>query len=394
MTTSLFAGIIILCGIFAVGEVLSKFTKYKIPTLVIAMFAFIIFGGQFGIIPEDTVAVTGFCDITYSWGLPFVIASFGTSITLKGLKSEGRTVAIALCTVALIVGLGALAGCTIINMTSAIFGAVEVAGGGQAAMVFIKFAQEHDNARLVALVLCVMNMQIILGYPVCNYGIRRSMQLRIKNGLIPELPTNTTQDGQEKKPLIHVPDFLRNNFFYVMFVLGIICLVSGKIGDLVGLSPYIFYIIFGFVFAELGLLEHNCLAKVGCMSVLMDILYLSLMADFVTMKLGDVGIIAVEFFVVMIAGLIGCILTGILMGKLFKLDFYEVLGLSIACMVGYPVTLNIATEALTAVRQECEISDDTAARLKAYYDPKIVISGVVSISLVTGILAGIIISFI
>lgn len=42
MTTSLFVGIIILCGIFAVGEVLSKFTKYKIPTLVIAMFAFII----------------------------------------------------------------------------------------------------------------------------------------------------------------------------------------------------------------------------------------------------------------------------------------------------------------------------------------------------------------
>lgn len=393
MTTSLFVGIIILCGIFAVGEVLSKFTKYKIPTLVIAMFAFIIFGGQFGLIPEDTVAVTGFCDITYSWGLPFLIAGFGTSITLKGLKSEGRTCAIAICTVVFIVGLGALTGCTIINMTSALFGTVEVAGGGQAAMIFIKWAQEQDNARLVALVLCVMNMQIILGYPLCNYGIRKSMTLRIKNGKIPELPVAVAADGQEKKPLIPMPDYLRNNFFYVMFVLGVICFVSGKIGDLVGLSPYIFYIIFGFVFAELGLLEHNCLVKVGCMSVLLDIVYLSLMADFVTMKLGDVGVIAVEFFVVMAAGLVGCLLTGVVMGKLFKLDFYEVMGLSIACMVGYPVTLNISAEALAAVRQENDISDDTAERLKAYYEPKVVISGVVSISLVTGILAGIIISF-
>ncbi len=392
MTTSLFVGIIILCGIFAVGEVLSKFTKYKIPTLVIAMFAFIIFGGQFGIIPEDTVAVTGFCDITYTWGLPFLIASFGTSITLKGIKSEGRTCVIALCTVALIVGIGALAGCTIINMESALFGTVEVAGGGQAAMIFIKFAQEHENARLIALVLCVMNMQIILGYPLCNYGIRKSMLLRVKNGKVPELAVSA-EESSEKKPLIPVPDFLRNNFFYVMFVLGVICFVSGKIGDLVGLSPYIFYIIFGFVFAELGLLEHNCLVKVGCMSVLLDIVYLSLMADFVTMKLGDVGVIAVEFFVVMLAGLLGCILTGLLMSKVYKLDFYEVLALSIACMVGYPVTLNISAEALAAVRQESEMSDETAERLKAYYEPKVVISGVVSISLVTGILAGVIISF-
>ena len=160
-----------------------------------------------------------------------------------------------------------------------------------------------------------------------------------------------------------------------------------------GLSPYIFYIIFGFVFAELGLLEHNCLVKVGCMSVLLDIVYLSLMADFVTMKLGDVGVIAVEFFVVMLAGLLGCILTGLLMSKVYKLDFYEVLALSIACMVGYPVTLNISAEALAAVRQESEMSDETAERLKAYYEPKVVISGVVSISLVTGILAGVIISF-
>ncbi len=129
------------------------------------------------------------------------------------------------------------------------------------------------------------------------------------------------------------------------------------------------------------------------MSVLLDIVYLSLMADFVTMKLGDVGVIAVEFFVVMLAGLLGCILTGLLMSKVYKLDFYEVLALSIACMVGYPVTLNISAEALAAVRQESEMSDETAERLKAYYEPKVVISGVVSISLVTGILAGVIISF-
>lgn len=118
------------------------------------------------------------------------------------------------------------------------------------------------------------------------------------------------------------------------------------------------------------------------------------MADFVTMKLGDVGAVAIDFFIVMAVGLVGCVLTGILMSKILKTDAFESFALSIACMVGYPVTVQITEEALTAVRAENkDISDNTAACLKAYYEPKVVISGIVSISLVTGLLAGVIISF-
>lgn len=394
METSLFTAIGIVCGVFVAGEILAYLTKYKLPALVTAMFIFIIFGGQLGIIPADTLTATGFCDITYTWGLPFLIAGFGTSITLKGLKSEGRACAVALCTVVIIVGLGFLLGLTSLGLKPMVFGTVEVAGGGQAAMIFIDFAKNLDDARLIALVLCVMNMQFILGYPLCHFGLRKSMRLRIKNDQIPVCSDASAAASDSGRSLIPIPAFLKENLFYMFFVLALICKVSEVLGNATHLSPYIFYIILGFLAAEIGLLEHNCLVKTGCMNVLMTILYLSLMADFVTMKIGDVGAVAIDFFIVMAAGLIGCIITGVLMGKLLKTDTYEAFALSIACMVGYPVTVQITEEALTAVRAENKtISDDNAARLKAYYEPKVVISGIVSISLVTGLLAGVITSF-
>lgn len=394
METSLFTAIGIVCGVFAVGEILAYFTKYKLPALVTAMFIFIIFGGQLGIIPADTLFATGFCDITYTWGLPFLIAGFGTSITLKGLKHELRACSIALCTVVFIVGIGFLFGFIGLDLRSMVFGTVEVAGGGQAAMIFIDFAKTLGDARLIALVLCVMNMQFILGYPLCHFGLRKSMHLRIENGQIPTAVLETATETTQEKTPIPIPAFLKENLFYVFFILALICKVSGYLGDLTGLSPYIFYILLGFAAAEIGLLEHNCLVKTGCMNVLMTILYLSLMADFVTMKLGDVGAVALDFFIVMTIGLVGCILTGLIMGKVLKTDKFEAFALSIACMVGYPVTVQITEEALTAVRAEhTEMTDETAAKLKAYYEPKVVISGIVSISLVTGLLAGVITSF-
>ena len=396
METSLFVGIGIVTGVFVIGEILAKFTKYKLPGLVTAMFIFIIFGGQLGIIPEDTLSVTGFTDITYTWGLPFLIAGFGTSITLKGIKSEVKACIIALVTVVFIVGLGFLAGLTPLGMNEMLFGTVEVAGGGQAAMIFISYAKELGDAKLIALVLCVMNMQFILGYPLCHYGLRKSMKLRMKNNDIPALAGaglgGEGSDGSASG-LIKIPEYLKTNLFYIFFVLAIICYISGKIAEVTNLSAYIFYIILGFVAAELGLLEHGCLVGAGCMNVLMTILYLSLMADFVTMKVSDVGAVAVSFFVVMAIGLVGNIITGLVSSKLLKVDFYEAFALSIACMVGYPVTVQITDEALAAIKaDDVELSADTAAKFKAYYEPKVVISGIVSISLVTGLLAGVITS--
>lgn len=392
MTTEVFLAIVIVCGIFAVCEVLGKLTRYAVPTLVLVMFVFIIFGGELGILPADLIQTTGFYNMTYTFALPFVLASFGTSMSVSGLKSESRTVITSLIAIACIVLLGVVAGLTFMDMRTAIYGSIEVAGGGQAGLIFLTALQAQEGTEtMVALMLCLMSMQLIFGYPLCSFAMRKSIKLRLKENRIPALQQAVA--AVEKKPLIPVPAWLKGNFYYIFAMLGVICFLSQKLYELTTLSAYLWYILLGFLFAELGILEHNCLMKAGHGPVLLSIMYATIAASFLTLELSSVGGVALNFAVLIFFGIAGCAIAALIVSKMFKVDFFEAYAISIGCMVGYPPSQKITEEALQAVRASQEISDETAECLKSYYEPKIIISGVVSISLVTGILAGIIVSF-
>lgn len=394
MTAECFLAIVILCGIFTVCEIIGKFTDYKIPTLVLVMVIFVIFGGQLGILPSDLLDRTGFSSMVYSFGLPFVLAGFGTSMSLKSLKEEGRTVVISLISIVCIVGLGLILGFIFMDMRTSIYGAVEVAGGGQAGLIFLTHLQEQEGTeKAVALILCLMNVQILFGYPFCSLAMRKSMKLRIKNGNIPTPVLNRTNEDEEVKTLIKVPDYLKDNFYYVFLMLGIICFCSAKLYALTSLSAYLWYILLGFLFAELGLLEHNCLAKAGLAPLMFGAMFAVVIADFLSLNLADIGTVAMNFFILIACGIVGCVVSGLLSSKIFKIDIFEGFAISIGCMVGYPPSQKVTEETLQAVRAECDITDEQAEGLRSYYEPKIIISGIVTISLVTGILAGIIVSF-
>ena len=394
MTAECFFAIVVICGIFVVCEVIGKLLGYKIPPLVLVMVIFIVFGGQLGIIPSDIMDTAGFSGMVYSFGLPFVLAGFGTTMSIKSIRDEGRTVIISLMAVGCILILGLIAGFAFMDRQTAIYGAVEVAGGGQAGLVFLTHLKDQvGSERLVALMLCLMNMQLIFGYPLCSIGVRMSMKKRIAEGRIPEAVVAKKTEQAETKTLIRVPEFLKDNFYYIFLMLGIICFLSAKLRDLTTLSPYLWYILLGFAFAELGLLEHNCLGKAGFSGVMFGIMFAVVIQDFLTLQLADVAGVAMNFVILIAFGIIGSVVSGFLAAKIFKLDFFEGFATSIGCMVGLPQSQLVSSEAMQAVRAEMQIDDDTAARLVGYYDPKIIISGVITISLVTGLLAGIIVSF-
>ena len=395
MTAEVFLSVVMICGIYVVCQLISKVTRYKVPELVIFMVALIILGGQLHILPVDLFDKAGFAPMVYSFGLPFVLAGFGTTMSVSSIKGEGKTVVTALIAVACILGLGLAAGFVFMDPRTAIYGAVEVAGGGQAGLIFLTHLQElgDGHEKMIALMLCLMNMQILFGYPLSVISMRKSMRIRIEKGNIPKLAANSNAEDNKAKTLIRIPEEIKNSFYYVFLMLGIICFLSAKLYDLTTLSAYLWYILLGFLFAELGLLEHNCLAKAGLAPLMFGIMFVVVCSAFLELNLGEVGAVALNFVVLIAFGIIGCIISGFIVSKLFKVDLYEGFSISIGCMVGYPPSQKVADEALAAVRAEAEISDEDAAALKAYYEPKIIISGVVTISLVTGLLAGIIVSF-
>ena len=394
MTAEVFLAIIIICGIYVACEIVGKLIHYKVSPLVIFMFALVIFGGQLGILPNDLFVTAGFDGMVYSFGLPFVLAGFGTTMSVSSMKGEGRTVVTAIFAVICIMVLGLIAGLFFMDPRTAIYGAVEVAGSGQAGLIFLTHLKEIEGSeKLTALILCLMNMQILVGYPCSVIFMKKSMKMRIKNHTIPTLAAAEQGKEEQKKTLIKIPADIKNSFYYVFLMLGVICFLSAKLYELTTLSAYLWYIVLGFLFAELGILEHDCLGKAGLAPLMFGILYIVTCDAFLSLNIGDVGGVVVQFVILILMGVIACIMSGFIASKLFKIDICEGFATSIGCMVGYPASQKVAAEALQGVRADCEISEEDAQNLLRYYEPKVVISGIVTISLISGLLAGIVVSF-
>ncbi|HWR60992.1 MAG TPA: hypothetical protein VN580_05235 [Clostridia bacterium] len=393
MNTSVFLAIFILCGLFAGCEIIGKGINYKIPSLIMAMFLILLLGGQFGIIPADIMEKSGFSGLVYSFGLPFVLAGFGSTMSLSSLKGEGRTCIIAIIAVIGILILGGAAGVTFMGMRTGIYGAIEVAGGGPAGLILLNHANEIKDTHLAALILFLMNVQLLVGYPMCSFFMKKSMKLRIKEDRIPELPDVLSKEGAVgKKSLIRIPEWM-NTFYYNFAMLGLCCLIAFQFSKITGLSQYVWYILFGFLFAEIGLIGHNVLNTTGTASLLFGTMFIVICDGFLTMKITELGGVVINLIIMLAFGVIGCLIGAFVSIKIFKIDFYEAVAIGLGCMVGYPPSQKITQETMQAFREEVEVSDDVAVRLQAYYEPKIIISGIVTISMLTGILAGIAISF-
>lgn len=134
---STYVAILMICAVFIVGEILSKLVSYKVTGYVFAMIILIIVGGQFGLITTETFNNTLFVDVAYGFGVPFAITCFGGSIPFKSFKGEWKTCIIAIAAVVFIVALGAIAGFTVLDKVTALYGSVEVAGGTQAGLIFL-----------------------------------------------------------------------------------------------------------------------------------------------------------------------------------------------------------------------------------------------------------------
>lgn len=152
------------------------------------MFVFVIFGGELEIIPSDIIDLTGFTDMTYTFALPFVLASFGTSRSISGLKSEGKAVLTAVLAVACIVGVGVIAGFTFVDLRTAIYGPIEVASGGQAGLVFLTALREKSGTESPARALDYV------------LALCRSFGFRTKNATTAAATPRSARGGADRHP--------------------------------------------------------------------------------------------------------------------------------------------------------------------------------------------------
>lgn len=387
-----FIAILILCGLLAIGEIFSSALHYKVSGYILAMIAIVILGGQFGLITTEHFEHLEMVDLTYNYGLAFLLMCFGASISFREFRSEWKTAVMAITTVAIVVAIGFILGFTIFDKQTMVYGTISVAGGTQAAMIFIsKLKEVGGDPLLPALILFILNMQVLVGYPVLTAFLRRGMKKRLASGV--EIIASEKKEIQEKT-LIKLPACC-DNFYFTFAILAITGIIGKSLENLTGLNAFVWYLVFGTILRFLGLLNGNSLNKIGAEGFLNKALYIVLLMDIVAIDIPALLIILPKMFGLFAIGVIGSLLAALLLVRFFKdMSFADIMAINIACMVGYPMTLMACDESIKAISHEMEIAEEVKQRLSAFYKPKIVISGIISVSVVSGIVAGIVVGFV
>ena len=119
--------------------------------------------------------------------------------------------------------------------------------------------------------------------------------------------------------------------------------------------------------------------------------YASVAGSFVTMKFSDFGELLIPVIGLLLIGAAGVVVVASIAGKLLKWSSYLAVAAGVACLFGYPVTYAVAMEVAQGVTKGAGFTEKEEQRVIDYLLPKMLVAGVVSVSLTSVILGGLLI---
>ena len=172
MFNNMFFYLFICLLFFGIGDFLSVLTKAKVSSVFVSLLLFLI-AFITGIIPPDIIKQAGLADFG-KWAILFIVFSLGTTINLRELIDEWRTLAVSFIAMALVVVTG-FALIPVIGKNEALVTIPIVNGGIVATQIMTTAALEHGFALAAALGTIVYAVQKFFGTPFAShFGIKEA----------------------------------------------------------------------------------------------------------------------------------------------------------------------------------------------------------------------------
>ena len=387
MNATLAAAIIFV--VFAVGDMISAKTKAIVSMLLVASVVFLL-GFWAGIFPTTMFADSTLLSMA---GLlvTLLLVHLGTTIKLRDFGAQWRTVIIsAVACIAISVAVFFI-GQLIIDRGFALVGAPILSGGVVATLQMQSMAQDAGREELAVFATLVMCAQGFVGYPVASLCLK-SEATRIKAKLnsgelsASDLEASKAAEGSHKKLIPPLPAALNTPnaiLAKVVLVALLSVTVSGLFHDAV--NKLVWCLIFGVLCKEIGFLDENALGKANATGIVMPIITLSIFTNLASATPQMVGSMIVPLLVVIVIGSIAFSVVSILVGKIFGYSWQMSMAIGSSCLFGFPGTIIISNEVSE--------STGTTAEEKAFINeqimPKMLVAGMVTVSITSVLVAGV-----
>ena len=374
---------------FSLGDFVALKTKGIISSFIVAILVFITLGGMLKFFPANMMEVSGLIAIIPAFGMALILTDLGSALDLNELKSEWKTILIALAGIAGIALVCFTLGKLFFGKEYALSAIAPIAGGIVAAMISTEAATAANRPEIAAFIASILSIQKLIGLPIASYCLKKSADKFIGDG---KLKINISREKNKRMLLKLIPDFPKTlDTPTTHFArLALVAVLAQVISQVTGLDQTLSYLLCGTIGSSIGVLEKNSLKKAGGEGIILLATYAYVTSSFLTITFAQFSSILVVVLGLLAMSAVGIAIISTIMGKVLGHDMYLSIATGLCCMFGYPVTYTVAMEIVNAAQMTYDLSDKDRNTLMDYYLPKMIISGVTSVSIVSVIIANII----
>lgn len=384
MNSILALGVVFL--IYAIGDIVASKTKAFISTLLACSLIFTI---SFWLgMPKSLFKDSGLLDFAQITLCMFLI-HIGSDIKVRDFIKEWKTVIVTLIATICVSMAVYFIGQFLIDKYLALMGAPVLAGGAVAFLVMSPISDILGRPELKVFAVLILVFHTFVGIPIASFFCKKEGN-RIREKYVSDQTitlSETTEDN--KKRLFTIPEkYSTSNL--ILCKLCFISYISVLLSQLTGMSFLIFGMLFGVLFHEIGLLEADCLIKANGFSFVIAgaiaIVFVSLTEVTPQMLLSMI----VPLITVFAIGTIVCCTVAVLVGRIVHFSWQMSIAMAITAFFGFPGTYLVSTE----VSNSCGHTEEERKFLLNYFLPKLVIAGIISVSIVSGVVASIMFSWV
>ncbi|MDQ0859711.1 hypothetical protein [Bacillus sp. V2I10] len=390
--------LVILMLILFIGDFVSVRTKAWVPSIFVCAVLFLL--GYWTFFPQDIVALAGVPPVVAIMMMYLLITNMGTLLSIQELKSQWKTIVIALSGILGIIAILFSIGTLIFGYQTVVVAIPPLVGGVVSALIMSEGAKEAGLASLSVFAIVIYVMQGFAGYPITSIMLKKEgkrllaqyrrgqLALREQEIATEEVAATAATAKMELKLFKNIPEKYNTDFFKflrLVIVAYLAYLVSTLLAPVVAVSPFVLCLLFGVIAKSIGFLEKQVLQKANGFGFAIMALMLfifdglkqatpSMMLEIIYPLVGTI-----------LLGVIGMYIFSLIAGKILKVSKEMAFAVSLTALYGFPADYIITNEVIKSLTED----EKEREMLTSYMLPPMLVGGFITVTIVSVVLAGI-----
>lgn len=373
-----------------IGEVFSTKTNAFVPSMFISAVLFVL--GFWTFFPKDILQLGGVAENLPTFFVTMMVVHLGTMLDFDELKAQWKTVVVTLVGMLGIILAIMTVGGFILGFEKAAIAAPPLTGGVVAALMMQGVAGNED---LFILAMAVYVLQGFVGYPLMSMCLKKEGKEVLEKFRKGEyvLEENTEGEIQTEKKMKFIdklpPEYKSDTFIILQIV--VLVVVSGYLEILSNgiISGFVWALLVGVVAAEIGIIDVKPLERSNSLGYVYTIIMMFVFAGLNTITPAGLVQLLKDFAVLIALATAGIAIFSIPIGKKLGLSTAMSFALGLGSIAGgFPASYVLSVEAARVTAK----TPEEYKVLEEHLLPKTLVSGFVSATSGSVLVAGIVIS--